>query len=687
MKRSSRITIYAVCLAIVAGLAAKLSWAEEYSHARIVRLSFLEGAVTVQRPDVEEWAGALVNTPIQEGFRVSTAEDGFAEVEFENASTARLGQDSLLEFTQLALAPSGGKVNRLTLHQGYATFNFIPEDDDYYEVSAGDAVLAPQGKARFRLDVEEGFLLVKVFKGSVEITSPEGTGTVGENAMLELRPAEEPAFQITQGITKDAWDEWVEDRQEATQAALARGAPGATSAGVSDLFFGSMDLALYGEWSSHPDYGNVWYPFANRGWNPYAAGRWCWYPGYGYTWISSEPWGWLPYHYGQWVYDPRIGGWCWIPGGFTSWSPALVTWYRGPGWVGWAPQGSPRLHGGSNDCRNPRGCGVAVREDTFRDGRPVHPGRVLNIDPETNGRRLERPDIDPNRLARLPGEPYRRTGAPQRPQESNQVGSSEGGSVRVRSPQTRPTASSASGGQHSISPPSQPGVVRERGASSGGIAFDPEERRYVNSTKPVIITPTDPDAQPDPAAAGGARQASPARVAPAEARGSRPIGSSIGGYRPGPQGNYPNRPTAPFRGEKTTVREHTPSSGSAFSVESSTARDHGSNSAGARIGTIGSRSTEGGSSDSSSSKPSPTVSSSRSEGSSSSRISVGGSSGSSGGGGISVRSSGSSGGSSGGGSHVSSGSSSSGGSRGGSSGGYSGGSGGGHSSSGGRPPR
>jgi hypothetical protein len=39
--------------------------AQHYSHARVVRLSFAEGTVTVQRPEVPEWAKAPVNTPIQ----------------------------------------------------------------------------------------------------------------------------------------------------------------------------------------------------------------------------------------------------------------------------------------------------------------------------------------------------------------------------------------------------------------------------------------------------------------------------------------------------------------------------------------------------------------------------------------------------------------------------------------------
>jgi len=74
------------------------------------------------------------------------------------------------------------------------------------------------------------------------------------------------------------------------------------------------------------------------GWSPYTLGMWGWYPGLGYTWISSEPWGWLPYHYGMWNFLPDFG-WFWMPGDFGFWSPALVSWYMGPGWVGWAPLG------------------------------------------------------------------------------------------------------------------------------------------------------------------------------------------------------------------------------------------------------------------------------------------------------------------------------------------------------------
>jgi hypothetical protein len=65
---------------------------------------------------------------------------------------------------------------------------------------------------------------------------------------------------------------------------------------------------------------------------------WNFYPGMGYTWISGEPWGWLPYHYGSWGFNSGFG-WYWMPGNFDNFSPAMVNWYSGPGWIGWAPLG------------------------------------------------------------------------------------------------------------------------------------------------------------------------------------------------------------------------------------------------------------------------------------------------------------------------------------------------------------
>jgi hypothetical protein len=334
MKFQSPGHVLLVCVVSVFFLPITLVAQQAVSHVRVVRLSYVSGTVGVKRPGATEWAKALVNTPVQEGFEISTSAGSFAEVEFENGSTARLGELSHLAFDQLALDAEGAKLNRMTFEQGYATFHFLPEKHDAYSVKIADATLTPSGKSLFRTDLDKGHVRVEVFEGSVQIAAPSGSAKLGRDKVLEYNTGTtEVAFQTRQGIVKDSWDKWAAARD--SQASLALNDQAVAAHGV---VYGWSDLDTYGEWAMLPGFGYGWLPFAPLGWAPFTMGMWNWYPGMGYTWISLEPWGWLPYHYGAWNYSAEFG-WFWMPGDFGFWSPALVSWYMGPGWIGWAPMG------------------------------------------------------------------------------------------------------------------------------------------------------------------------------------------------------------------------------------------------------------------------------------------------------------------------------------------------------------
>jgi hypothetical protein len=312
-----------------------LSAQKNLSHVRVVRLSYVSGTVGVKRPASTEWAKGQVNTPIQEGFEISTAANSYAEVEFENGSTARLGEFSKVNFDQLAMDENGNKLNRLTFEQGYATFHFLPEHQDAYTVKIAEATLTPNGKSEFRTDLDHGRLRVEVFAGSVELAAASRTMKLGKDKVLEFDPqATQVALNAKPGIVKDSWDKWTSDRDTQTQLSFADQA--VASPGP---LYGWGDLNAYGEWGYFPGFGYGWSPFASAGWSPYGMGMWSWYPGMGYSWISGEPWGWLPYHYGNWNLSPGFG-WFWMPGSMASYSPAMVSWYSGPGWIGWAPRGA-----------------------------------------------------------------------------------------------------------------------------------------------------------------------------------------------------------------------------------------------------------------------------------------------------------------------------------------------------------
>lgn len=104
------------------------------------------------------------------------------------------------------------------------------------------------------------------------------------------------------------------------------------------------DLAPYGDWVQTPEYGRVWIPRAEAGFQPYASnGHWI-VTDYGNTWVSDYAWGWAPFHYGRWYRD-NYRGWAWVPG--NDWGPAWVSWRTGGGYYGWAPLG-PGINVGGN---------------------------------------------------------------------------------------------------------------------------------------------------------------------------------------------------------------------------------------------------------------------------------------------------------------------------------------------------
>jgi hypothetical protein len=341
------------------------------SHVRIVRLSFVQGEVGVRRPDDSDWSAAAVNTPLEEGFSVATAANAFAEVEFENGSTARVGQGSQIDFTQLALSPQGDKINKLAVSKGYATFHFMPEHHDQYEVDAAGVTITPHGKAEFRTNFDGGSLHVEVFDGEVQAAHDGKTEQVGKNRILTYDPNAAEAFNTSQGLQKDDWDKWTQARDQ--HAILASND---SSVAANGPLFGWNDLDTYGDWSYFPGHGYGWAPYEPAGWSPYAAGAWSYYPGWGFTWISSEPWGWMPYHNGAWSYDASMG-WFWMPGAPEAWSPALVDWYAGDGWVGWTPIG---INGAT--CQlSAAGCLTAVPPTVLEQGTTLRMGSPIVVHP------------------------------------------------------------------------------------------------------------------------------------------------------------------------------------------------------------------------------------------------------------------------------------------------------------------
>jgi hypothetical protein len=328
--------------AIIAALAAfcagpARAGGDGYSYARIVRLSLVSGDVQVMRSDEAKWEPALMNMPIQQGMAVGT-NGGRAEIEFENGGALWLSQNSLVQFTELALS-NGGRITKVNLSQGTATFDPNLGSSDSFLLVTPELQITPTGRASFRADVRKDSSSLHVLAGHVSVSSLAGTKDLRKGETLYVNASAPADDKITSNASPDDWDKWVKSRS----SALTDGQNQSLQYTNAPFGYGMEDLSSYGSWSFFPGFGYGWQPFGVlNGWAPFSAGQWSFYPGMGWTWLSFEPWGWVPYHFGAWAYSP-VFGWMWLPSDYGFWSPAPVQWFAVGNRIGWAPVNPVRL--------------------------------------------------------------------------------------------------------------------------------------------------------------------------------------------------------------------------------------------------------------------------------------------------------------------------------------------------------
>jgi hypothetical protein len=286
------------------------------SHVRIVRLSYIEGGVTIDR-NTGQFEKAIVNLPITEGTKLRTA-DGRAEVEFEDGSTMRLAPSTNVQFTKLSLQDSGGKISVAEVQSGTVYVDFAAAKHDELTLQFGHAKTTLTQAAHLRIDANEGSTALAVFKGDVQVEDASDTVHVKKNQTVSFDAGENAKAVIAKNIEPEPLDSWDKKQSEYHQVYASN-----SYTNYSPYAYGTSDLAYYGNFFSAPGYGMLWQPyFIGAGWDPFMNGAWAFSPGFGYGWVSSYPWGWVPYHYGTWVFLPGYG-WAWQPGG--AWMPYYST--------------------------------------------------------------------------------------------------------------------------------------------------------------------------------------------------------------------------------------------------------------------------------------------------------------------------------------------------------------------------
>jgi hypothetical protein len=344
---------------------------------RAVRLSDVEGSVSISLGNQVIADPALTNTPLFEGTLITTKEDGRAEVQFDDGSVVRISPNSSLKL--VALRQQGSLSDSdVALEGGLAYFELQGDTStSHIRATFGDAVASASGFTVLRINLDNPPGEIAVFSGNAHLER-------GSAVSLDLHGGESVAlnatdpnlYNLAENIEPDSWDSWNADRDQVLTAEESARTAATNSVGNSNNpAWGDLDAN--GNWYSVPGQGYVWSPneAANAGWDPYGCGNWVSTPGYGYTWVSCESWGYMPYESGMWNYYDGLG-WGWAPGLGGYW------WNQG-GWI-------------SNIGTGP----IHYQPPRRPHNGPVRPGGVVPY--RVNGMFQARPVIAVNRIPEIP---------------------------------------------------------------------------------------------------------------------------------------------------------------------------------------------------------------------------------------------------------------------------------------------
>ncbi len=197
-------------LALVLVLPAVTTWAGEYSHARIVNLTLVQGDVQISSPGEAGWQKALAGTPLREGISLATGR-GRLGIEFEDGAKMWLADDSVLRFEELGLA-DGKRITTVHITQGTATIYASSGRHDAFTVVAGQLTIRVKDQARFRVDVFEDGSSVSGYAGKVEVDTGVGTKGLGKGKTVSFRNDNLLEVATQANPAPDIWDNWVKQR-------------------------------------------------------------------------------------------------------------------------------------------------------------------------------------------------------------------------------------------------------------------------------------------------------------------------------------------------------------------------------------------------------------------------------------------------------------------------------------------
>jgi FecR protein len=231
---------------------------------QIARISYVEGDVRIARGEEAEratgasWETAVGDLPVETGFSVATGA-GRAEIEFEDASTVYLADNSVMTFNDLH-SQGGVPYTEIALLTGTATMHVRPESAEERFI-----VHTPADSVKFRFSVSADFR-VDSYLDAMAVTPLKDTSVQPGAAEKQSLAGKTLFFRDGHAITVDEpksaddhaeWDRWVEDRVATRTAATAEMMK---ESGLSQPIPGLAEMNGQGTFFPCEPYGTCWQP-------------------------------------------------------------------------------------------------------------------------------------------------------------------------------------------------------------------------------------------------------------------------------------------------------------------------------------------------------------------------------------------------------------------------------------------
>jgi mannose-6-phosphate isomerase-like protein (cupin superfamily) len=147
----------------------------------------IHGDVSTQRGDAGTYSAAVLNQPVVNGDKVSTAAGGARR----GAAGLREHSSPGIELTGEHCKPHASNIFRFRLRQGLANYSVFGESEAEPEIDTPNVAVHPaHTDGVFRIEVRpDGDSIIIVRKGQAQISTPQGIADLKQGDMVTVRGA------------------------------------------------------------------------------------------------------------------------------------------------------------------------------------------------------------------------------------------------------------------------------------------------------------------------------------------------------------------------------------------------------------------------------------------------------------------------------------------------------------------